>query len=190
MSVAVTVPALKFWNSRAHADSRPMITDSSSLRASVPTPPPTTAPASASQAKPTYPVAGIFSDPAPITFKNKKGTAPNLIAKNQAADPFWDKPTRTAADKAPKASGATPAQTQSNSASASKKSGTTPNQLWTEVQAGNGKAALELAELYIKGDGVPRNCQQARVLLLVASEKRNTAAIKRLHDLDKGAACP
>jgi TPR repeat protein len=65
-----------------------------------------------------------------------------------------------------------------------------PNQLWGAVQAGDGNAAVELAELYIKGDGVPRNCQQARVLLLVASEKRNTAAIKRLHDLDKGTACP
>jgi TPR repeat protein len=65
-----------------------------------------------------------------------------------------------------------------------------PTELWGEVQAGNSKAALELAELYIKGDGVPQNCQQARVLLLVASEKRNTAAIKRLHDLDKGTACP
>jgi TPR repeat protein len=65
-----------------------------------------------------------------------------------------------------------------------------PNQLWGEVQAGNSKAAVDLAELYIKGDGVPQNCQQARVLLLTASEKRNTAAIKRLHDLDKGSACP
>jgi TPR repeat protein len=65
-----------------------------------------------------------------------------------------------------------------------------PNQLWGEVQAGSSKAAVELAELYIKGDSVPKNCQQARVLLLTASEKRNTAAIKRLRDLDKGSVCP
>jgi TPR repeat protein len=57
------------------------------------------------------------------------------------------------------------------------------------VQAGNSTAAAALAELYIKGDGVPQNCAQARVLLLVASEKRNTAAIKRLSDLDK-EGCP
>ena len=62
--------------------------------------------------------------------------------------------------------------------------------MWVAVRAGDSKAALELAELYIKGDGVPRNCQQARMLLLVASEKRNTAAIKRLQQLDKGTACP
>jgi PilZ domain len=61
----------------------------------------------------------------------------------------------------------------------------TPDQLWTMVQAGNSTAAAALAELYIKGEGVPQSCAQARVLLLVASEKRNAAAIKRLADLDK-----
>jgi hypothetical protein len=65
----------------------------------------------------------------------------------------------------------------------------TPDQLWTMVQSGNSTAAAALAELYIKGEGVPQSCAQARVLLLVASEKRNTAAIKRLADLDKGG-CP
>jgi len=65
----------------------------------------------------------------------------------------------------------------------------TPDQLWTLVQAGNSTAAGALAELYIKGEGVPQSCAQARVLLLVASEKRNAAAIKRLADLDK-EGCP
>jgi PilZ domain-containing protein len=65
----------------------------------------------------------------------------------------------------------------------------TPDQLWAMVQTGNSTAAAALAELYIKGEGVPQNCAQARVLLLVASEKRNPAAIKRLADLDKGG-CP
>jgi PilZ domain len=64
-----------------------------------------------------------------------------------------------------------------------------PDQLWTMVQAGNGKAAAALAELYIKGEGVPQSCAQARVLLLVASEKQNADAIKRLAGLDK-EGCP
>ncbi len=191
MSAAVTVPALKFWNYRTHADIKPTITDSSSLKTNLPTPPPATPLTTTPQAKPSYPVTGIFSEPAPITFKNKKGTTPTLIARSQSADPYWDKPTRTVSAKSSKASAATPVQTQSsNASSTNKKSGANPNQLWTAVQAGDSKAAVELAELYIKGDGVPRNCQQARMLLLVASEKRNTAAIKRLRDLDKGAACP
>ena len=57
------------------------------------------------------------------------------------------------------------------------------------MQAGNTKSAVTLAELYIKGEGVPQNCNQARVLLLVASEKRNAGAIKRLQELDK-TDCP
>jgi hypothetical protein len=65
----------------------------------------------------------------------------------------------------------------------------TPDQLWTLVQGGNGTAAAALAELYIKGEGVPQSCAQARVLLLVASEKRNAASIKRLANLDK-EGCP
>ena len=69
------------------------------------------------------------------------------------------------------------------------KSPLTPDQLWTLVQAGNSTAAEALAELYIKGEGVPQSCAQARVLLLVASEKHNPAAIKRLADLDKNG-CP
>jgi hypothetical protein len=69
------------------------------------------------------------------------------------------------------------------------KSPITPDQLWILVQAGNSTAAAALAELYIKGEGVPQSCAQARVLLLVASEKRNAAAIKRLAELDK-EGCP
>jgi TPR repeat protein len=42
-----------------------------------------------------------------------------------------------------------------------------------------------LADRYLRGYGVPVNCLQARVLLLVASEKKNAAAVKKLHELDK-----
>jgi TPR repeat protein len=69
------------------------------------------------------------------------------------------------------------------------KTSKTPQQLWAAVQAGNSNAAVALAEFYIKGEGVPQNCSQARVLLLVASEKNNATAIKRLSDLDK-TGCP
>jgi len=65
----------------------------------------------------------------------------------------------------------------------------TLQQLWSSVQAGNSKAAVTLATLYIHGDGVPVNCDQARVLLLVASERNNKEAISMLRDLDK-TGCP
>jgi len=65
----------------------------------------------------------------------------------------------------------------------------TPEQLWASVQTGNTTAAVALADLYIKGEGVPQSCTQARVLLLAASEKRNAGAIKKLQELDK-TGCP
>ena len=189
MSAVVMLLVFKFWNYRTtHAATKSTVTESPAL-GNVPTEPPAASPSTLPAGKPNYPVAGVFSEPVPIPFKNKKAAPPSLTAKSRAADPFWDKP-RTVAAKETKQLAETSATSSSSTASTgNKKSGMTANQLWGEVQAGNSKAAVELAELYIKGDGVPQNCKQARVLLLVASEKRNTAAIKRLQQLDKGAAC-
>jgi hypothetical protein len=83
----------------------------------------------------------------------------------------------------------TPPASETGGRASRPKNSVTPDQLWTLVQAGNSTAAAALAELYIKGEGVPQSCAQARVLLLVASEKRNAAAIKRLAELDK-EGCP
>ena len=82
-----------------------------------------------------------------------------------------------------------PSPVESTGSAARPKTSLTPDQLWTLVQSGNSTAAAALAELYIKGDGVPQSCAQARVLLLVASEKRNAVAIRRLASLDK-EGCP
>ena len=70
-----------------------------------------------------------------------------------------------------------------------KKVSATPLQLWSALQAGNIKAAVALADLYIRGEGVPVNCEQARILLLIASKKNNAEASKKLQELDKGG-CP
>ena len=191
ISALVTLPAMKFWNSRAHAETiKPALTDSSATKYNSATQPPASDPAAATTPKPTYPVAGIFSDPNPVL--PKKGPTSSLLSRTQLPASYWKEirkePPKTTSAKALKPiAGAEP---PTSSSTTDKKSGMNPTQLWGAVQAGNSKAAVELAELYIKGDGVPQNCQQARVLLLVASEKRNTAAIKRLHDLDRGAACP
>jgi hypothetical protein len=195
ISALVTLPALKFWNSRAHAETiRPALPDSSTLRNNAATQPPASDPAAVTTAKPSYPVAGVFSDPSPIL--PRKGSSQSLASRTQLPASFWKEERKAVPAKGQKLSAGTsasqkPSATSSSAATTTdKKSGMNPNQLWGQVQAGDSKAALQLAELYIKGDGVPKNCQQARVLLLVASEKRNTAAIKRLHDLDKGVACP
>ncbi len=71
----------------------------------------------------------------------------------------------------------------------SPKKAVSSQQLWSAVQAGDTNAAVILADRYLRGEGVPVNCLQARVLLLVASEKKNADAIKKLDELDK-AGCP
>ncbi|HKW62310.1 MAG TPA: PilZ domain-containing protein [Candidatus Acidoferrum sp.] len=190
ISALVTLPALKFWNSRAHAETlKPALANSSTLSAA--TQPPASDPATVTP-KPAYPVAGVFSDPNPLPVPTK-GTTSSFAFRTHLPASYWKEargePAKTTPVKSQKSLAGTSASSIAP-ATTNIKSGMNPTQLWTEVQAGNSKAAVELAELYIKGSGVPRNCQQARVLLLVASEKRNTAAIKRLHDLDKGAACP
>jgi hypothetical protein len=192
ISALVTLPALKFWSSRAHAETiKPALADSSTVRNNAASQPTSSDPATSPAPKPSYPVAGVFSDSNPIL--PKKGS---LTSRTQLPASFWKEERKAVPDKGQKLSTGASASQKPSAASSSastatdKKSGMNPTQLWGAVQAGNSKAAVELAELYIKGDGVPQNCKQARVLLLVASEKRNTAAIKRLHDLDKGTACP
>ena len=70
-----------------------------------------------------------------------------------------------------------------------KKISATAQQLWSALQAGNIDAAVALADLYMRGEGVPVNCEQARVLLLAASAKNNAEASKKLQALNKGG-CP
>jgi TPR repeat protein len=53
------------------------------------------------------------------------------------------------------------------------------------VEAGDSSAEVALAELYLKGDGVPRSCEQARVLLRAASKSGNIEALQQLRRLKK-----
>jgi TPR repeat protein len=57
--------------------------------------------------------------------------------------------------------------------------------LWSAVEKGNSTAEMDLADLYLHGDGVTRNCDQARVLLSVASQKGNAEAMQKLSDLNR-----
>lgn len=77
----------------------------------------------------------------------------------------------------------------SGQAQHAKKVTATPQQLWSALQAGNINVAVALADLYARGEGVPVNCQQARVLLLAASAKNVPEASKKLQALNKGG-CP
>jgi TPR repeat protein len=51
-----------------------------------------------------------------------------------------------------------------------------PAELWKAVKRGNVSAELALANLYLEGEVVPQNCEQAHMLLAAASMKGSKAA--------------
>jgi hypothetical protein len=118
----------------------------------------------------------------------------SVPANSRPDDPFGS-PSQIHVPSPRRSSGGQPAATSEQSkpesprGTSTKKVTATPQQLWASVQSGNTKAAVALADLYIRGDGVPVNCNQARVLLLVASEKSNADAIRKLRELDKTGGC-
>jgi zinc-ribbon domain/Sel1 repeat len=61
--------------------------------------------------------------------------------------------------------------------------------LWKATAKGNPDAPVRLADRYIKGDGVPRSCEQALVLLKTAASKENAMARNRLAALYSNGTC-
>lgn len=58
--------------------------------------------------------------------------------------------------------------------------------LWAATRKGDTAANILLADLYLRGEGVPQNCAQGRVLLLAASLKGNDEASRKLQEVDTG----
>jgi hypothetical protein len=56
--------------------------------------------------------------------------------------------------------------------------------LWKAVSKQNTSAVTLLADLYIRGDGVPKNCDQARLLLAAAAKKGDSEAANKLRTLE------
>lgn len=55
--------------------------------------------------------------------------------------------------------------------------------LWKAVGKQNAAAALTLSDLYLRGNGVSKNCDQARLLLDAAARKGTAGAAERLRNL-------
>lgn len=55
--------------------------------------------------------------------------------------------------------------------------------LWKAVAKQNLTATMLLSDLYLKGEGVTKSCDQARLLLDAAARKGGTAAAERLRNL-------
>ena len=56
--------------------------------------------------------------------------------------------------------------------------------LWSAVANGNTAAEVILSDLYVSGDGVIKNCEQGRVLLIAAAKKGNVQAKMKLDELN------
>ena len=52
--------------------------------------------------------------------------------------------------------------------------------LWKSVSKQNAAALVLLADLYERGDGVPKSCDQAEILLVAAARKGSVEAGQRL----------
>jgi hypothetical protein len=56
--------------------------------------------------------------------------------------------------------------------------------LWKAVSKQNATAAVLLSDLYLRGDGVPRSCDQARLLLIAAAKRGSPLAAQQLRNLE------
>ena len=61
--------------------------------------------------------------------------------------------------------------------------------LWRSTSRGNPVAPVRLADMYIRGQGVPRSCEQALVLLRSAATRENAPARNRLAALYANGTC-
>jgi TPR repeat protein len=61
--------------------------------------------------------------------------------------------------------------------------------LWKATSRGNPEAPVRLADMYIRGNGVPKSCEQALVLLRSAAIKENAPARNRLAALYANGTC-
>ena len=61
--------------------------------------------------------------------------------------------------------------------------------LWKATAKGNPEAPVQLAQLYMSGEGVPRSCEQALVLLKTAAQGNNALACNRLASLYATGTC-
>lgn len=56
--------------------------------------------------------------------------------------------------------------------------------LWKAVAKKNSDAVLLLSDLYAHGDGVPRSCEQARILLVAAAKQGSSTAAQKLRSVE------
>lgn len=159
------------------------INGSTSLLRPNPSPPPSSAqapaqPAPANEAKPD--AVETETKPDTVQTKNSGDSDKALSSSGQddtpASNPAIPRTTATSKD-APSFS---PYRGIANSRQDRSAQAT---RLWSAVASGDSSAEVELARLYLRGEGVPRNCIQAKVLLLAAAKGGSVEARQQLKKL-------
>ena len=131
----------------------------------------------------------------PPTVDNSASVAPApAAAKSTATVPSASKvaeQTRKPGNTNEKAAAAKPAPGADEMLRAknASDSAATAAWLWKATAKGNPDAPVQLADMYVKGTGVPRSCEQAMVLLKTAAEKTNALARNRLASMYQTGNC-
>lgn len=148
----------------------------------------------------TPPKAGAPETAAPAKTENPSAAATGRASENVPAEPA--KPKKAVAEKAPAKASAAPKNAQpqaiadhgnqelttaesylNGTGGQTRNSALAAQWLWKSIAKHNGPASVLLADLYLKGDGVSKNCDQARVLLDSAAMKGVPGAGTRLRNL-------
>jgi hypothetical protein len=136
--------------------------------------------ANADRARSSPAVSAKNSEPDPIGSSNDQAASGSRNAREQSA----------AAEKPISGTSADAGQAEFQVADAFLHQARTPADkaraaglLWTAVSAGSSDAEVELADVYARGEGVRKNCQQARILLGAAQDKNNPLAAKESAEL-------
>lgn len=164
-------------------------------------PPPPAAIAPETSAAPSEPRQPAATEPAapPVKNSDQTPTAQNAPAADKSApvhDSSRKEPLKQAATRAPAkavpAPGSSGKGAEELSIAERYLSGTSGERrdtaeaskwLWRSVAKHNEQASVLLADLYLHGDGVSKNCDQARVLLDSAARRGIPAAGERLRNL-------
>ena len=195
VAVAVLLAALVYVKWHGMPGSSSDGSDSAPSRV-IPAAPAPVAPAStpgAAATRSVLPTEGNSAAHAAPPVENQKQPEPNPV-KEPARDARATSPrvTSTGGESSPAANeqdgGGEELATADRYLDSSSRSGARDNRqaaqwLWKAVGKGNVTATLVLSDLYLRGDGVPKSCDQARLLLDAAARKGKAAAAQRLRNL-------
>ena len=154
--------------------------DSTSQQAGAAAPTTTPAPAEPqAQNQLSQPAGGQQS---PVVTGTSPATSSTEVASAEPLKPLDAPPLKVSTKPQPGEAELTKALDASDSAAAAA-------WLWKSTSRGNPEAPVRLADMYIKGKGVPRSCEQALVLLRSAAVKANAPARNRLAVLYANGTC-